>query len=311
MTLTQLQYIIAVERSGSFSKAADECFVTQPTLSMQIRELEKELGVIIFRRDKHPIQPTEIGRKVLEQAKQIITGREKLHAILQVEKKDFAGKLRIGIIPTVSGSLLPRFLGSFHSEYPEIELIVDEITTAEIINQLDKGKLDIGIIARTSLPGHFIFESLYSEPFVVLLPFGHRLETKTMLKPADININELLLLKEGHCLRDQILEICSEDKSHADKNITFESGNLWTIIQLVEQKFGTTFLPYLSIDSLSSKLKKQIREFKPPVPAREIGLLYHDSYIKLHLVNALKNKILSSLPYELIGKTRTKMKTIA
>ena len=150
MTLTQLEYLIAVERFGNFSLAAENCYVTQPTLSMQIQKLEEELGVIIFRRDKQPIVPTDIGQKIIEQAKQVLKEKEKLHVILQIEKGEFVGALRVAIIPTISSYLLPMFLSSFIKKYPNVELIIDEVTTDEVITGLEKSYFDIGIIALRS-----------------------------------------------------------------------------------------------------------------------------------------------------------------
>ncbi|MCL6493614.1 MAG: hydrogen peroxide-inducible genes activator [Ignavibacterium sp.] len=303
MTLTQLEYLIAVERFGNFSLAAENCYVTQPTLSMQIQKLEEELGVIIFRRDKQPIVPTDIGQKIIEQAKQILKEKEKLHVILQIEKGEFVGALRVAIIPTISSYLLPMFLSNFIKKYPNVELIIDEVTTDEVITGLEKSYFDIGIIALRSKNENLISETLYYEPFVAFLPPDHKLMKKKKLCQDDLNVNDFLLLKEGHCLREQTLAVCkSSENDWVEKSnkIVFESGNLETLIKLVEQKFGMTLLPYLALQYIKEKKKlNQIREFANPVPKREVGIIHTKTFIKKHLLNALKEEILKVIPEDL------------
>jgi LysR family hydrogen peroxide-inducible transcriptional activator len=303
MTITQLEYLVAVERFGSFSEAAKNSFVTQPTLSMQIQKLEEELGVIIFKRDKQPIVPTDIGRKVLEQAKQILKEKERLQIILQVEKGELVGALRVAVIPTISSYLLPMFIGNFTKKYPEIELIFDEVTTEEVLNRLDKGHFDIGIIALRSNNGNFITETLYYEPFVAFLPPDHKLMKKKKLLQEDLDVSDFLLLKEGHCLREQTLAICKSSENewiHKSSKVIFESGNLETLTKLVEQKFGMTLLPYLALQYIKNKKKlNQIKEFNNPVPKREVGFIYSNTFVKFHLLAAFKQEMLQVIPDEL------------
>ncbi|AFN74627.1 redox-sensitive transcriptional activator [Melioribacter roseus P3M-2] len=303
MTLVQLEYLIAVEKYGSFSEAAQNCYVTQPTLSMQIQKLEEELGIIIYRRDKHPITPTKIGEKIIAQAKQILKEKEKINILLQIEKGEFTGALRVAVIPTVSSYLLPMFLSNFIKNYPDVELIIDEVTTDEIIGGLHKGYFDIGIIALRSSNGNLITETLYYEPFVAFLPPDHKLIRKSKLNQNDLNVSDFLLLKEGHCLREQTLSVCKTDNSDwvsKGSKVVFESGNLDTLIKLVEQNFGMTLLPYLSLQYIKDRKKlKQIKEFVKPVPKREIGFVYSNTFIKKHLLDALKEEILNVIPEEL------------
>jgi LysR family hydrogen peroxide-inducible transcriptional activator len=303
MTITQFEYIVAVDAYKSFSIAADHCYVTQPTLSMQIQKLEEELAVIIFRRDKHPIVPTEIGRKILEQAKLVLKEKEKLNVILQIEKGEFAGSLRVAVIPTISSYLLPMFLSNFIKKYPDVELIIDEVTTQEVIAGIEKGYFDLGIIALRSNNGNLVTETLYYEPFVAFLPPGHKLMQKKILSQNDLNVNDFLLLKEGHCLREQILDVCrSSEKAWVEKSskVVFESGNLETLIKLVEQKFGMTLLPNLVLQYIKDKKKlSQIKEFGDPVPKREVGFVFTNTFIKKHLLAALKEEILKVIPTEL------------
>ncbi|MFN3693972.1 MAG: hydrogen peroxide-inducible genes activator [Ignavibacterium sp.] len=303
MTLTQLEYLVAIEKFGSFSEAAENCFVTQPTLSMQVQKLEEELGVIIFRRDKQPIEPTDIGKKVLEQAKKILKEKEKLHIILQIERGEFVGSLRVAIIPTISSYLLPMFLGNFTKRYPDVELIIDEVTTDEVINGLKKSYFDIGIIALRSNNENFLTDTLYYEPFVAFLPPEHKLMKKKKISQEDLDVSDFLLLKEGHCLREQTLAVCKSNENewiHKSSKVIFESGNLETLIKLVEQRFGMTLLPYLALQYIKDKNKLNlIKEFTSPVPKREVGLIYTNTFIKKHLSEALKSEILKVIPEEL------------
>ncbi len=300
MTITQLEYIVAVNTYKNFSVAANHCFVTQPTLSMQIQKLEDELGVLLFDRSKNPISTTDVGEKLIRQAKVILQERDRLQNIIENEKGEFTGILRVGIIPTIAPFLLPLFLKSFVTDYPKVELILDELTTEEIITGLNKSTLDFGILALPIHDAGIIEESLYYEPFVGFIPENHKLFSKTKLDIDDLNSNDLLLLKEGHCLREHTLKICksSEKEWRADHNkILFEFGSLDTLINLVQQNFGMTLLPYLAIRYMKDEAKlKLVREFNAPVPKREIGIVYSKTFVKTHLVKALKEKIISSIP---------------
>ena len=303
MTITQLEYVVAVDTYGSFSEAATNCYVTQPTLSMQIQKLESELDVVIFKRDKYPIIPTPIGTKVIEQAKEIIKEKDRLNVIIQMEKGEFVGILKVAIIPTISSYLLPMFLSNFIKKYPNVELVIDEVTTTEVITGLEKGFFDIGIIALRSYNSHLVTESLYYEPFVAFVPPDHTLINKTKIKQDDLNVSDFLLLKEGHCLREQTLSVCkSTENDWVEKNnkVIFESGNLETLIKLVEQKFGMTLLPFLASRYINDKKKlKQVKEFSEPVPKREVGFVFPSTFIKKHFLNALKEEILNVIPNEL------------
>lgn len=305
MTITQLEYIIAVNNYKSFSIAANHCFVTQPTLSMQIQKLEEELGVAIFDRSKNPISVTDIGEQLIKQAKVILEERDRFQNLIENSKGEFSGTLRVGIIPTISPFLLPMFLQSFIDNYPKVELIFDELTTNEIISELNKSAIDIGILALPINNSGIIEESIYFEPFVGFVPETHKLFGKQKLNPDDILSDDLLLLKEGHCLREQTLKICksSEKEWRDDHNkILFEFGSLDTLVNLVQKNFGMTLLPYLAIRYMDDNQKKLIREFIDPVPQREIGIVYSKTFAKKHLVNALKSEILAFIPKELKEK---------
>lgn len=306
MTITQLEYIVAVNNYKSFSIAANHCFVTQPTLSMQIQKLEEELGVTIFDRSRNPITTTDIGEQLLRQAKIILQERDRFQNIIENSQGKYTGILRVGIIPTIAPFLLPLFLQSFMDKYPKVELIFDELTTDEIVAGIHKSSLDLGILALPINDSGIIEEALYYEPFVAYIPEKHRLFHKDKLSIDDIYVNDLLLLKEGHCLREQTLKVCksSEKEWRDDHNkILFEFGSLDTLINLVQQNFGITLLPYLSIKFMKDDTElKLVREFTSPVPKREIGLVYGKTFIKKQLVEALKKEILKVVPQELLDK---------
>ena len=306
MTITQLEYILAVNNYKSFSIAANHCFVTQPTLSMQIQKLEEELGVVIFDRSRNPISATDIGEQLIRQAKVILEERDRFQNIIENVKGEFTGILKVGIIPTIAPFLLPLFLQSFIDKYPKVELIFDELTTSEIVSGIHKSTLDFGILALPINDSGIVEESLYYEPFVAFIPEKHKLFSKEKINVDDLYVNDLLLLKEGHCLREQTLKVCrtSEKEWRDDHNkILFEFGSLDTLINLVQQNFGITLLPYLSVRYMKDDFQlKLVREFTKPVPKREIGIVYSKSFIKKKLVNALKKEILNAVPKELKDK---------
>ena len=307
MTLVQLEYLVAIANYKSFSEAAKNCFVTQPTLSMQIQKLEEELGVILFFRDRYPITPTPVGTKVIEQARQILKEKEKLHILLQTEKGEYTGTLHLAVIPTISSYLLPMVLGNFTQKYPRVELVIDELITDEIIAGIKNGSIDIGLIALRTSHENLLTQTLYYEPFVAFLPPKHPLLKKQTLHLTDLDITDFLLLKEGHCLREQVLSVCKAktvDRQNKNTRVIFETGNMETLIKLVEQQFGMTLLPYLALQHMDDKkVKKQARTFAPPVPKREVGLVYSNVFCKMHLLHALQEEILSIIPNHLKNNT--------
>ena len=309
MTLSQLEYIVAVDTYSNFSEASTHCFVTQPTLSMQIQKLEDELGILIFDRSKHPVTTTEIGEKVIRQARIILQEKNELHNVVENETGYFSGRLRVGVIPTISPYLLPMVLKSFTEKYPAVELLINEALTAEIVSALNKDKVDVGVLALPLNHPGIVEETLYHEPFIAYIPETHRLYKKESITVDDIDVEELLLLEEGHCFRDQALKICkSSERELCNKSskVLFESGNLDTLKKLVENNFGITLLPYLAIQYITdSNQQKLIRKFPEPAPKREIGLVYNKTVSKLRLIKTLKEEILYVIPDELKEAEKT------
>ncbi len=305
MTLSQLYYIVAVDNFRHFGTAAEHSFVTQPTLSMQIQKLEEELGVIIFDRGKQPVVPTEIGEKILKQARTILRESERLQNIVENETGEYSGTLKIGIIPTIAPYLLPLFLKSFVEKYPNLELVIDEITTGEIVKGIRKDLVDVGILALPLNDQDIVELGLYFEPFVAYVGKKNPLYKKNKVDVDDLSTDDLLLLKDGHCLRGHALKLCKSTEkewSQSNRKILFESGTIDTIKKLVEQDFGITLLPYLAVNDLDEEKTSMIKEFNKPVPRREIGLAFSKAFLKRHLIEALAEEITKVIPKNLLSK---------
>lgn len=291
MTITQLQYVLAVAEHKNFTLAAEKCFVTQPTLSMQIQKIEEELNVLIFDRSKKPIQLTDIGLKIVNQAKNIVNEAGKIKDIVEYQKGFIGGEFRLGIIPTITPTLLPMFLNNFIKKYPKVNLIIEELNTDEIILRLKNGHLDAAIAA-TPLEDEKIKEIvLYYEPFVAYIPSDHIASQKKEIEISDLNIDDILLLQDGHCFRDSILNLCKNQEIATRNTFQLESGSFETLIKLADEGLGTTLLPYLHTLDLKEKDKLKLRHFKEPKPAREVSLIYPKSELKIHIIDALRNTI--------------------
>jgi len=291
MTITQLKYVLSVAEYQNFTVAAEHSFVTQPTLSMQIQKLEDQLGVLIFNRSKKPIELTDVGKKVVEQAKIIVNESNRIKDIVHQHKGFIGGEFRIGIIPTVMPTLLPMFLNNFTKKYPKVKLIIEELTTEEIVRKLMDNHIDAGLAA-TPLENEVIKEMpLYYEPFVGLIPEGHRLFNQKEIKSDELEMEDILLLEDGHCFKDSVINLCRTHKTDNKKGFQLESGSFDTLIKLSKEGLGMTLLPYLHTLDLNDKDKKHLREFTAPPPAREVSLIYHKSQLKMQLIDALKNSI--------------------
>ncbi|WP_159800278.1 hydrogen peroxide-inducible genes activator [Flavobacterium sp. MK4S-17] len=293
MTITQLHYVLAVAEHKNFTLAAEKCFVTQPTLSMQIQKLEEELDVQIFDRGKKPIQLTEVGQKIVLQAKNIVNESGRIQDIVDQQKGYIGGEFKVGIIPTIMPTLLPMFMTNFINKYPKVNLIIEEHTTEEIIRMLKNGQLDAAIAA-TPLSEESIKEIvLYYEPFVAYVPENNPAYKKKEFEVEDLeeNLNNILLLQDGHCFRNNVLNICRANSLGTDTPFQIESGSFETLVKLADEGLGMTLLPYLHTLDMNGKATEKLRHFKEPRPSREVSLIYSKKELKLHIIEALRSTI--------------------
>ncbi|WP_291403896.1 hydrogen peroxide-inducible genes activator [Daejeonella sp.] len=304
MTLVQLEYIVALDTYRSFGIAAEKCFVTQPTMSMQVQKLEEELGIKLFDRSKQPITPTDIGIEVIEQARTILKESYKLKELINNQKSVISGELRIGIIPTMAPYLMPQIISAFMKKYPDVQLVVWEYMTDQIVSELKNGLLDCGILS-TPLEDKSLQENpLFYESFVAYLSKSSPLTSKKTLQASDINLDDLWLLNEGHCMRNQILNICNRKKSTEVRAFEYNTDSVETLKRMVEMNKGITLLPELSISDFSVKQLDRIRYFKSPQPTREISIVTHRNFLKRRLIMALEKEILDAIPKRMRNKNK-------
>lgn len=291
MTITQLHYVLAVAENKNFTKAAQKVFVTQPTLSMQIQKLEEELDVQIFDRTKKPIQLTETGQKIVQQARNIVNESDRIKDIVDQQKGFVGGIFKLGVIPTVMPTLLPMFINNFIKKYPKVKLKIEELNTDAIIERLREGHLDAAIAA-TPLDLEGIKENvLYYEPFVGYIPNSHRLHNNEKIDINDLDIDDMLLLEDGHCFKDGIINLCKSSRNYDEDHFQLESGSFETLIKLSNEGLGMTLLPYLHTLDIKDSEKKNLKMFKDPVPAREVSLIYNRSELKIQIIEAIRSTI--------------------
>lgn len=303
MTLIQLKYVVAVDTHRHFAIAAEHCFVTQPTLSMQINKLEKELDILIFNRSKHPVEPTEIGVEIIKQARIALHEADRIEELVKGSKGMISGDFKLGIIPTVAPVLLPRFLKSITETFPEIHLRIEELQTDQILEKLESNQLDAGILA-TPLDNNKVVERpLYYEPFMAYIPEGHRLESEEFILHSELKLKDILLLKSGHCFRDNVLNLCKSafpGSANNNHSLELESGNFETLIKLSNQGFGMTLLPYLTAADLTDTDRQRIKPIEHPQPMREISIVHSKSQLKLSIIDIIEQEIKKEIPKKLL-----------
>ncbi len=293
MTITQLHYVLAVAEHKNFTKAAQKVFVTQPTLSMQIQKLEEELDITIFDRTKKPIQLTEVGQKIVQQARNIVNESDRIKDIVDQQKGFIGGIFRLGVIPTIMPTLLPMFIGNFMKKFPKVKLKIEELHTEAILEKLKEGHLDAAIAA-TPLQIDGIKENvLYYEPFVPYIPKEIDMHTNEKIDIDSLDINKILLLEDGHCFKDGIINLCKANREYDGDQLQLESGSFETLIKLANEGLGMTLLPYLHTLELKESEKKNLKMFNDPVPAREVSLIYNRSELKMQIIEALRSTIAS------------------
>ncbi len=311
MTITQLEYIVAVDTYKSFVLAAEKCFVTQPTLSMQVQKLEDMLGVKIFDRTRQPIVPTEVGTEIIAQARVMLAESYKIKEIVTDRQTELSGELRIGIIPTIAPYLLPRIISRFVEQYPQVKLVVWEQTTENIIQQLKLGTIDCGILSTPLHESGLTEIPVFYENFVAYVSKSSKLHKQKNISPEDIDVEELWVLDEGHCMREQVLNICQRRKSTKGfQHFEYNTGSVDTLKRMVDQNNGATILPELALDDLSDKQLDRIRYFRSPEPAREVSIVIQRNFLKRRMIEALKTEILHFIPKRLKSKKKKELMDI-
>jgi len=311
MTIVQLEYIVAVDTYRSFVVAAEKCFVTQPTLSMQVQKLEDTLGVKLFDRSKQPVTPTEIGVDIIQQARVMLAESEKIKEIISDRQRELSGELKVGIIPTISPYILPKVLKGFIEKYPQVKLIVWEQTTEQIIHQLKLGTLDCGILSTPLRESALKEIPVFYENFVAYASKNSKLSKKKSITPDDIDMEEIWVLNEGHCMREQVLNICQRRKAtQGFQHFEYNTGSVETLKRMVEQNNGATILPELALADMSEKQMERVHYFKSPEPAREVSIVIQKNFLKRRMIEALKNEILELVPKRMKSKKKKEVMEI-
>lgn len=298
MTLTQLEYVVALDTYRHFVLASEKCFVTQPTLSMQIQKLEEELGVKIFDRTKQPVIPTEIGVSIIAQARIALREAQMIKQIISNQKDTLTGELRIGIIPTLAPYLLPPLYKYMREKYSQINLTIKETITEEVIHELKNNRLDCGLVVTPLNDASIKEDVLFYEELFVYVSKKNSLVDKKYVLVHEIDPDQLWLLEEGHCFRSQVLNLCELRKS-SDLRFKYETGNIETLKRMVDKSDGITILPELAVMEFSKSQLKLVKRLKEPTPAREVSLVTHRDYIKSNLIKALKEGILNIVPAQM------------
>jgi len=297
MTLTELKYIVAVARERHFGRAAEACFVSQPTLSVAIRKLEDELGVTIFERGGSEIGVTPVGERLIAQAHKVLQESASMKEIARMGHDPLAGPLRVGVIYTIGPYLLPRLIPVQIQRTPQMPLILQENFTAKLVDLLRNGEIDCAIMALPLPDAGLVTMPLYDEPFMVAMPAGHAWASRQNIEAEDLKQQTMLLLGTGHCFRDHVLGVCPELSRFSDQNEgiqrTFEGSSLETIRHMVAAGIGLTVMPVTSLmanENTESALLKYV-PFKPPAPDRRVVLAWRKSFPRTAAIEALAQAI--------------------
>jgi len=281
MNLRDLKYIVEVAREKNFARASEKVFVSQPALSMQIKKLEETLGVEIFERDKQNFLITPVGAEIIKKAEIILQESEEIKMIAKNSKDPHKGEIRIGAFPTVASYFLPNFVKNIHKKFPHLKIFLIEAKSDELITQLKSGELDLCLLAMPIADDNLIGEKIFSEKFLLATPKGHPFSKKSKIQIKELKNQELMLLEDGHCLRDQALEICSMVK--AFENQDFRATSLETLRQMVANGTGITLMPEIAVRT-DDKIS-YVKIFNAPF--RTIGIHYRKSSVQKNLIKEI------------------------
>ena len=305
ITLTQLEYIVAIDEYRHFATAAEKCFVTQPTLSMQIKKLEDELGVIIFDCSRQPVVPTDLGAKLIEQARMTLSATQRIKEIIQEEQQEVEGTLKIGIIPTLAPYLLPVFIGPYIRKYPAVKVEVEELVSEEIIRRLKRDMLDVGLFVTPYHDEKIVERPVFYEEMLVYAHPDSELLKKKEVGHEDIVTSDIWMLGNGHCFRNQVVNLCEMSASqHKNLPFEFESNSLETLMRIVDVEGGFTLIPELALQYMSPEKKKQVRSIANTKPLREVSVIYSRHFTKQRLITLLCDEIKSVVPAHMLKRDR-------
>lgn len=305
ITLTQLEYIVAIDEYRHFATAAEKCFVTQPTLSMQIKKLEDELGVIIFDRSRQPVVPTDLGAKLIEQARMTLSATQRIKEIIQEEQQEVEGTLKIGIIPTLAPYLLPVFIGPYIRKYPAVKVEVEELVSEEIIRRLKRDMLDVGLFVTPYHDEKIVERPVFYEEMLVYAHPDSELLKKKEVGHEDIVTPDIWMLGNGHCFRNQVVNLCEMSAiQHKNLPFEFESNSLETLMRIVDVEGGFTLIPELALQYMPPEKKKQVRSIANTKPLREVSVIYSRHFTKQRLITLLCDEIKSVVPAHMLKRDR-------
>lgn len=291
MTIVQLEYLLAVANFGSFSVAAEHCFVTQPSLSMQIKSLEDELGVMLLDRSKKPVIPTEAGEAVLAQARETLREYNSIKEVVARIKGEMSGRMRLGVIPTIAPYMLHKFIPDFVQRYPKVELEIREMKTEYIIDALNRDRIDAALVAGGTCGDGILEYDLFDDRFFAYVSPDSPLYNKSNIRIEDIDMRDLILLSAGNCMRDQVLELCQARKG-VPAHYSFESGSLDTLMRIVDCTSCMTVIPEMAVEYIPKERRSQVKNLLKGASSRKISLAIRRTYVKKSIVDALKETIL-------------------
>ena len=291
MTIIQLEYLLAVANCGSFSLAAGQSFVTQPSLSMQIKALEEELGVILLDRTKKPVIPTEAGEVVIRNAREAIKSYNYVKESVNELKGEIAGTLRLGVIPTIGPYLLHRFIPAFIKKYPKVDIEISEMETLQICDALSRDALDAALLSSGTTPDGIMEYELFSDRFHLYVSPSSNLYERSNVRIEDIDMKNLILLTQGHCMRDQVIELC-QGKRAAHSRYNFECGSLETLMRIVDCTNCATVIPEMATPFVPEEQRDQIKPLLKGASSRKVALAVRRTYVKHSIISALRDAVL-------------------
>ena len=302
MTLQQLKYILALDKHRHFVKAAESCHVAQPTLTLQVKKLEEEVGMVLFDRSTQPLQPTPFGESFIQKASRVLGEMEELKTLVKQDRNQMEGEFRVGVIPTLAPSLLPLFISDFIESHPNTRLIIEELQSHRIMEQLENKQLDMGLMATPLHESNLREIPLFYEPFLIFTDQKNPLLKEYTVNSSQLKPEGLWILKQGHCFRNQTLNICEFDVSEQHRNLVMEGGTIETLKEMVRKVSGYTLIPELSYNSKNDQ--RNVRYFDEPQPVREVSIVVHKHFTKEKLITEMRKSILANTPEHFKKNTR-------